>query len=179
MRPIVVTPAPILFQTAKPVNTYDEKLFSLVREMENILRTTSDPKGVGLAASQIGIPMRLFIMKPSDKAKITICVNPRITEEHNGVEGKKPTRKLLEGCLSIPRIWGKVARKRELTLEYQDEKGKLHKRKFRGFAATIIHHELDHLDGILFTKRVMEQGGTLYRSYKNEKGEDEFEEIKM
>ena len=62
---------------------------------------------------------------------------------------------------------------------YQDEKGNIHIEKIKGFLAVIIQHELDHLDGALFTKHVMTQGEQLYRSYKNEKGEDEFEEIEI
>jgi peptide deformylase len=76
-------------------------------------------------------------------------------------------------------IWGEVQRSPEITVEYLDETGKAHKRQFRGFMATIVQHEVDHLNGILFPKRVLEQGGTLYHSSKNSKGEDEFEELKI
>ena len=76
-------------------------------------------------------------------------------------------------------IWGEVERSPEITAKYLDETGKAHKRQFQGLMATIVQHEVDHLDGILFPKRVLEQGGTLYQSYKNSKGEDEFEELKI
>jgi len=79
--------------------------------------------------------------------------------------------------LSLVNIWGEVERSPEITLEYLDESGKSHNRKFSGFMATIIQHEVDHLNGILFPKRVLEQNGTLYQSSKNAKGEDEFEEL--
>ena len=74
-------------------------------------------------------------------------------------------------------IWGEVQRFPEISVEYMDESGKVHKRKFTGFMAIIIQHEVDHLNGILFPKRVLEQHGTLYQSSKNSKGEDEFEEL--
>ncbi|KKR24305.1 MAG: Peptide deformylase, partial [Candidatus Levybacteria bacterium GW2011_GWB1_39_7] len=66
-----------------------------------------------------------------------------------------------------------------IKISYRDENGKEHVKDFRGFSAIVIQHELDHLDGVLFTKHVMAQGEQLYLSYKNEKGEDEFEEIKV
>jgi len=94
------------------------------------------------------------------------------------VTGKEHLRKL-EGCLSLPDIWGDVQRFPRITVRYLDETGKQHKRKFRGFMSTVIQHEIDHLNGTLFPKRVLEQGGTLYKSEKDEKGEDVFEELKI
>ncbi len=132
-------------------------------------------------------------MKPTDKSPITTFINP-IIEKLEGekeipkfsntqkIEAKKPQKfkgKLLEGCLSLPNIWGNVLRTKIITVSWQDELGKLHKKNFTGFPAVIIQHEMDHLNGVLFTKRVLEQKGTLYKSHKNEKGEDEFEEIEI
>lgn len=85
----------------------------------------------------------------------------------------------LEGCLSLPNIWGEVERANEVEISYIDEKGKSHTKLFKGFTATIIQHEYDHLLGNLFPKRVLEQKGKLYKSKKNKKGEDEFEEIEL
>ena len=97
-----------------------------------------------------------------------------------GKSGSKQKRvRKLEGCLSLKDIWGDVVRSPEVTLEYFDEKGKKHTKTFNGFLATIIQHEMDHLEGILFPKRVLEQKGTLYKSEKDEKGQDIFEEIKI
>ena len=79
--------------------------------------------------------------------------------------------------MSLPTIWGPVLRSSSVTLSYLDEYGKSHKKKFSNFLSTIIQHEMDHLQGILFPKRVLEQKGILYKSHKNEKGEDVFEEI--
>ncbi|GEM_PF-159305 len=94
-------------------------------------------------------------------------------------EGTRPKRGKLEGCLSLVNIWGTVKRHAKLTLFYLDQEGKAHTKEFSNFLATIIQHEVDHLEGILFPKRVLEQQGKLYRSHKNEKGEDEFEEIEI
>lgn len=161
--------------------------------MSLALLETRDPKGVGLAAPQVGASLRIFQMKPTDKSPITTFINP-IIEKLEGekeipkfsntqkIEAKKPQKfkgKLLEGCLSLPNIWGNVLRTKIITVSWQDELGKLHKKNFTGFPAVIIQHEMDHLNGVLFTKRVLEQKGTLYKSHKNEKGEDEFEEIEI
>lgn len=85
----------------------------------------------------------------------------------------------LEGCLSLPSIWGEVKRHPQIIVSYLDEKGKPHKRLFKGFMATVIQHEIDHLNGILFPKRVLEQKGKLYKSVKDKKGGDIFEEIDL
>jgi len=197
MLDIVTTPAPVLVKKAENVKKFDKELLNLIAQMTETLLATHDPKGVGLAAPQVGISLRIFQMKPTNKSKITTHINPvikdisdnpnpytgnsaRIEKAKKAGKGKKPDdNKLLEGCLSIPNIWGNVTRKKELTLEWQDTTGKKYTKTFSGFSAIIIQHEIDHLNGILFTKHVMEQNEKLYRSSKNEEGEDEFEEIEI
>lgn len=181
MLEIVQTPHPILVAPAQPVKQIDKKLHEIIMNMKETLLATRDPKGVGLAAPQVGLSIRLFLAKPSEESEIQVFINPEIISAKDVPAGikKRAKKRLLEGCLSIPNIWGNVTRKREVVLSYRDEKGKKHKKAFRGFIATIIQHETDHLNGILFTKHVMEQGEKLYRSFKNEKGQDEFEEIKI
>ena len=82
--------------------------------------------------------------------------------------GLKNRKTKLEGCLSIPKIWGRVTRSDKVLLEYMDEKGKHQKKWFSGFEAIIIQHEMDHLSGTLFTQRVLEQKGKLYREQNGE-----------
>jgi peptide deformylase len=191
---IVTAPNPVLSAIAKPVSKVDSSVIKLVEEMKKVLVSTTDPKGVGLAAPQVGKPLQIFIAKPTDKSKILVFINPKITErsleqslvkrpKKNHVDGLKDENesdsKKLEGCLSLPTIWGPVLRASSLTLTFLDEQGVSHKQKFTNFMATIIQHEVDHLTGILFPKRVLEQKGTLYKSHKNKKGEDEFEEIEI
>jgi len=175
---IVKAPSPVLSTTAKRVTKVDRAILNLIQEMELSLNAASDPVGVGLAAPQIGKSLKLFIAKPTVKSPISVFINPKITSQKPliGEKDGKKTHKL-EGCLSLVNVWGEVERSPEIVLEYLDETGKFHKRKFTGFMATIIQHEVDHLNGILFPKRVLEQNGTLYQSSKNAKGEDEFEEI--
>lgn len=178
---IITTPNPTLLNTSQSIKKFDKKLLETIEEMDKKLKATFDPVGVGLAAPQVGLNIRLFITKHTERGKTLVFANPIIIasiDAQKTANGKKK-KKFFEGCLSIPSIWGDVTRKKEITLSYQDEKGVRFEKSFSGFLATIIQHEIDHLDGILFTKRVMEQGEQLYRSFKNPKGEDEFEEIKI
>lgn len=155
--------------------------------MEKALLSAKDPIGVGLAAPQVGKSLQIFIAKPSDKLGSMVFINPKIIAQSSEVDYvKRPKKdtsekasKKLEGCLSLPAIWGPVLRSSSITISYLDEHGKSHKKKFSNFLSTIIQHEMDHLEGILFPKRVLEQKGTLYKSHKNEKGEDVFEEIEL
>lgn len=181
MLKIITAPNNILSEESKPVQKIDGDVKSLVGEMTKALEAAKDPIGVGLAAPQVGKSLRIFIAKPSLKLPILTFINPKIINASPLIKrgSKKKKVKKLEGCLSLPNIWGDVQRMPEIILEYSNEQGRLHRKKFRGFLATIIQHEVDHLDGILFPKRVLEQKGTLYKSEKDEKGEDIFEELKI
>jgi len=182
---IVTAPSLILSQKTKDVSRVDKSTRSLLDEIKQALLLAKDPEGVGLAAPQVGKPLSIFVIKPTPKSPIQVFINPKISEEKDKLSSKSskkkkrnhPTR--LEGCLSLPNIWGQVKRKPLLTLSFLDEKGENHIQTFKGFVATIIQHEIDHLNGVLFTKRVLEQNGQLYKSYKNEKDEDVFEELEI
>lgn len=179
---IVHAPHPVLTIHAKPVAKIDGKVRTLVKGMTITLIAQKDPEGVGLAAPQVGVCIRLFIIKKNKKAPLKVFINPIILKRADIIvpansttpslteldqrDTEEPTK--LEGCLSIPRIWGKVTRTKKLTLEYSTLDAKTYTKDFSGFEATIIEHEMDHLDGILFTKRVLEQGHQLY---KEERGE--------
>ncbi len=198
MLSIVQAPNSVLAQVAKPVAKIDKTLLGLLREMVISLEGATDPEGVGLAAPQIGKSLQVFIVKYTPDSPISTFINPKIEsffDEENPTKSH-PTRQSkttakakkksgiekgvqLEGCLSIDKIWGVVKRHYGVVLSYQDEHGTQHKRKFEGFMATIIQHEYDHLQGVLFPKRVLEQNNQLYRSSKNKKGETEFEEIEL
>lgn len=180
MLEILQAPNSILSIPSKPVLKVDKGILRLIKEMEEALEAAKDPIGVGLAAPQIGKNIKIFIAKPAPKGTLYVFVNPKILKEEDlkdKVKGKKA--KKLEGCLSLYNIWGEVRRYKEIHVSFMDENGIEHKRKFKGFMATIIQHEVDHLEGILFTKRVLEQKGMLYKSGKDESGEDVFEELKL
>lgn len=179
MLEILTAPDGVLSETANPVKNVDGKIVSLIKEMGKALDAAKDPVGVGLAAPQVGASLRLFIAKPGIKSKTSVFINPRVLEASPVKKTGKKRIKKLEGCLSLPGIWGEVARSPRLTIEYQDQLGNHHTKTFKDFMATIIQHEIDHLDGVLFPKRVLEQKGKLYQSSKNEKGKDIFEEIEI
>ncbi len=178
MLTIVNAPNPVLSAKAKPVTKVDKPILNLIKEMEDALNAATDPIGVGLAAPQVGKSLAIFIIKPSPKTSLQAFINPKITKiEPQAGENTKGKTKKLEGCLSLKDIWGEVERAKAVWLKYLSIDGKPHHKKFNGFVATIIQHEVDHLNGTLFPKRVLEQKGTLYQSKKNSKGEDIFEEI--
>lgn len=198
MLKIVQAPNPVLSQKAKPINNIDKSTGRLINEMNTALIGAHDPEGVGLAAPQVGKSLQLFLVKQTPRSPTLVFINPVIEEYIDELPGENGSASVpskaglrrdkgeveregvkLEGCLSLYSIWGHVKRYPSVILSYQDETGKKHKRKFSGFIATIIQHETDHLQGILFPKRVIEQQRQLYKSKVNEKGETVFEEIEL
>lgn len=187
MLKIVQAPNPVLSQKAKPIAKVDTAIHKLIKQMIVSLEHAKDPEGVGLAAPQVGKSLQLFIVKQTPRSPILTFINPKIEsffdepedEKDEDEEKAKDKDVQLEGCLSLYSIWGVVKRHYGVVLSYQDETGTEHKKKFDGFMSVIIQHEYDHLQGVLFPKRVLEQDNPLYRSVKNKKGESEFEEIEL
>ena len=178
MKAIVPVPNNVLTTPAKPITVFDKLLERLIADMKQTLLATDSPRGVGLAAPQIGEPYRLFLTRPTEKSSIRVFINARvITHSKKNTDGVPERENKLEGCLSIPNIWGRVKRAAALSLRYQDETGKTHEEQFTGFLATIIQHEVDHTDGILFTQRVAQQHGKFYQGAKDEEGKEILEEI--
>ncbi len=141
---------PILRETAAPVTDVSPELLNAMKEMANMME---EQKGVGLAAPQVGLPMRFFLMNcklGSDKEpKIYVVINPEIIEKSD------ETKVMEEGCLSVldntnTPVFADVSRPKNITAVWNDEKGEQHKAKLGGYAARIFQHEYDHLDGILF-----------------------------
>jgi len=178
----------VLGQNVKQVKKIDKKIRELVYDMEETLIAQVDPQGVGLAAPQVNEELAIFIIKPTLKAETLVFINPKIVEvgpsksegqlksvetspTKSGKLGKNAAKSediKLEGCLSIPRIWGPVTRNAKILLEYQDLTGEKHTEWFSGFKSVIIQHEMDHLQGVLFTQRVLEQKGKLYQEKDGE-----------
>jgi peptide deformylase len=185
MLTIVQAPHPVLSQKAKPIKRFDKVLQQLIKDMTVTLESTRDPEGVGLAAPQVAEPQQLFIIKETPQSPLLVFINPVIKEKSRAmhdISDKKPKRKKndgvkLEGCLSLKDIWGIVHRAETVTLSYQDEQGTSHTKTFSGFLATIVQHECDHLQGILFPKRVLEQNEKLYKTVEDADGETVFEEL--
>ncbi len=180
MKPIIHAPNAVLTTPAKLVVSFDARLQKLVAGMKQTIRAASQPKGVGLAAPQIKEPWRIFITHPKENDRIRVFINPEIIkrspEETDGVPERDNK---LEGCLSIPKVWGRVKRAVSVTVRFQNEKGSVKEERFTGFLATIIQHETDHINGILFTQRVLEQNGKLYQTARDAKGKEILEEISL
>lgn len=114
----------------------------LVKAMTKIM---FEHNGIGLAAPQVGVSKRIFIMGNNDK--LFVCINPYIVTG-NGEERD------IEGCLSFPNLWLRVLRKRQITVKYQTISGETVEQTLEGLIARVFQHELDHLDGICFDTRV-------------------------
>jgi len=158
--PIVAYGDPVLRKEAKEIEADYPKLDELI---ENMYETMYAARGVGLAAPQIGLPIRIFLVDASPFAD-----DEELTEaEQKELEGFKKTfinARILEeegdewafneGCLSIPEVREDVFRQPEIVIEYEDENFKTHKESFKGIAARIVQHEYDHIEGILFTDKL-------------------------
>ena len=139
VRPIVVVGVPVLRQKAKRVSQFDAYLQKLVQDM---IETMHDAPGVGLAAPQIGVPLRVAVIEVDDK--LTVLVNPEI------VKASDEQEELDEGCLSVPGYWGRITRHRAVTVKARDQRGKEIRVKGEGLFGQALQHEIDHLNGILY-----------------------------
>ena len=142
IRPIVEYPAPVLLSPGEPVTNFDKDLETLVQDM---YETMYDEGGVGLAATQIGLSLRLFVMD-CDGIKI-VAANPEIVSTEGEQDGE-------EGCLSVGKFHAELKRASRVVLRAQDAKGITFEREATGLAARCFLHETDHCDGILFIRRL-------------------------
>lgn len=135
-------PARVLMQVGEPVTEFDAKLATLCTDM---FETMYAAEGVGLAAPQIGLNLRLFVMD-CDGIKL-VAANPEVVN----VEGEQAGE---EGCLSVGRIHSPLKRAARATLRAQDLEGNWYERDATGLAARCFQHETDHCDGTLFIHRL-------------------------
>ncbi|MCL4158559.1 UNVERIFIED_CONTAM: hypothetical protein GTU68_031507 [Idotea baltica] len=144
--PIVAFGDPVLKRIGKDITKDYLKLDEL---LANMYETMYAAFGVGLAAPQIGLPIRLFLVEQELlKGFKKTFINAKILEE----EGDEWA--FNEGCLSIPDVREDVFRKPEITIEYFDENFKKHTEKYDGLIARVIQHEYDHIEGVLFTDKL-------------------------
>jgi peptide deformylase len=134
---------PVLRQKARAVAQVTPEIRALIRDM---VETMHDEIGVGLAAPQVGIPLRLLVLDDG-KGRVRALVNPEITERRGAVVAE-------EGCLSIPGFFADVERSEWIRVEATDEEGTSVALELLGFPARVVQHEVDHLDGILFVDRL-------------------------
>ena len=142
IRQITEYPAQVLLNPGEPVTDFDDKLRALVEDMFD---TMYDAEGVGLAAQQIGVPLRLFVMD-CDGIKL-VAANPEIVATEGEQTGE-------EGCLSVGKIHADLRRPATVTLRAQDLDGRMFEREASNLAARCFLHETDHCDGILFIRHL-------------------------
>jgi peptide deformylase len=145
IRKIVMYPAEILKKRCQEVTKFDRKLAKVLDDMYD---TMIKYDGVGLAAPQIGLDLRIAVVDIDDESGTIEMMNPRILETAGEQTGP-------EGCLSFPGIYGEVTRPFYVKIEAFDRKGRKYTLEAEDFLARAIQHELDHLDGILFTSKVI------------------------
>lgn len=168
---VLVAPHPVLRQPAKPVTVITKKLLDLIDDMAVTLAAAKNPEGVGLAAPQVGVSLRLFIIKPTPKSQVQVFINPEILKFSQRQQRGDTPKGIYEGCLSVPHHYSPISRSMAVTLKYQTINSSAQKESvlidqtgtFSGLPAHIIQHEVDHLNGILFVDRVLEQNSKLYK----------------
>jgi peptide deformylase len=151
LRQIVTLPDPILRRKARPVTRFDADLQTLIDDM---IETMRDAPGVGLAAPQVGVSERVIVVEYAEEEedeqapkKLYVMVNPEIkTSSEETEEG-------IEGCLSVPGWQGEVERALSVTVKGQTRRGQPMKVKAQGWMARIFQHEIDHINGVVFTDR--------------------------
>src|SRR5215210_1978600 len=141
-------PDAVLRMRAREVEEFDDDLARLADKMEHLMR---DARGVGLAATQVGVLRRLFVFQPADDAEPLAVVNPAITTR------SRDTELLDEGCLSLQGVLVPVERALNVTLEGQDLAGTPLQLELKEMGARVAQHELDHLDGVLMLERTDEE----------------------
>ncbi|WP_208433730.1 peptide deformylase [Bartonella taylorii] len=148
IKPLITLPDPILREVSKPVEHIDSTLQKLADDM---LDTMYNAQGVGLAAIQIGIPLRMLVI---DVSRDDISKNPLvvINPEILWLSDERNTYK--EGCLSIPEYYAEVERPKRLCVRYQDRQGKQTEIEADDLLATCLQHEIDHLNGCLFIDHI-------------------------
>jgi peptide deformylase len=147
LRKIRIYGDPALRQKAKPVEDVDESIDRLVEEMFSVLEIEG---GIGLAATQIGVPLRVIVVSvPAEggaRAELAL-INPVITAAEGWLEHE-------EGCLSVPGVFEKVRRRAKVAVEGLELNGGPYRGEHEGLPATVFQHEIDHLDGVLFVDRI-------------------------
>jgi len=148
IKPLVILPDPVLRQVSKPVERVDDALRKLADDM---LETMYDAPGIGLAAIQIGEPLRLLVIdlaKEGEEPAPHVFVNPEI------LESSEQRSTYEEGCLSIPDYYAEVERPASVRATYVDRDGRQQEIMAEGLMATCLQHEIDHLNGVLFIDHI-------------------------
>ena len=141
-------PDAVLRMRAREVERFDDDLLRLADRMAHLMH---DARGVGLAATQVGVLQRLFVFQRAEADEVTAIVNPEITERTTETEVAD------EGCLSLQGVLVPVERAVAVTIEGQDLKGEPLRLELEEMDARVVQHELDHLDGVLMLERTSDE----------------------
>ena len=151
VRQIRTLPDPLLKRKAKRVSSIDG---SIQRLIDDMLETMPQAGGVGLAAPQIGVSLRVIVLQIPDEEPVAL-INPEIVK-------RSGEREVSEGCLSVPGYAGEIKRSLSVTVKGQDRQGKTIRLKATGLMAQALEHELDHLNGVLYVDHI-ESNDKLHR----------------
>ncbi len=141
--PIRIAPDPVLRQKAKRIRNIDNSIHKLINDM---LETMHDAPGVGLAAPQVGVPLRVIVIGIPEQEDFAL-INPEIVKT-------KGERVVNEGCLSIPGYVGQIKRAELVTVKGRDPNGKEIRIKAEELLAQALEHEIDHVNGVLYVDRL-------------------------
>lgn len=143
--PIVLYPNPLLTQQTKPVTVITDEIVQL---LDDLYETMLAHDGVGLSAPQIGKNLQLAVIQLEEQEPLFELINPEIIE-------RKGEDVDVEGCLSLPDIYGTVKRAQEVTVRYFDRSGEEVEIEAYGYLARVFQHEIDHLQGEIFVDKIM------------------------
>ena len=166
--PLVHAPHPVLRQKTRQVKNIDRRVRKLVDDM---IETMRDAHGVGLAANQVGVSLRVAVIQLPDDVEATVLINPKVLRAvgEREIEG--------EGCLSVPGYRGTVKRSEKIRVRALDIDGKEFRiRAANDLLAQALEHEADHLDGRLYTDRLVSEDALLEEIKPGEEDDEDSEE---
>lgn len=145
--PVIIAPDRHLARPSYEVADIDDSTVTL---LENLYDTMVAHDGIGISACQVGVMDQIFVIQLDDEDDVFELINPKILSS----SGKSID---LEGCLSLPSVFGTVERAENIVVEYFNREGDLMEMEASGYLARCIQHELDHLNGVLFTEKIIER----------------------
>jgi len=156
-----------LRKKSEPVRSVNRLIKKLIKDLKDTL--LDRPEGIGLAAPQINVPSRIIVVRLGGKNDSSVEPGPPVALINPQILDARRDEKDFDGCLSFPGLYAETVRPHYLKVTGMDEWGKPFTRTFEGFDAVLVHHEIDHLDGVLFIDRVATLSD-LYRVREDEKG---------
>jgi peptide deformylase len=157
-----------LRKKSRPVTGMSRQVRDLIQDLKDTLEHSSD--GIGLAAPQINVHRRVVVVRLGSRNEKGVEPGPAVALINPVIEEAGDEQRDFDGCLSFPGLYAETIRPHYLRVTGLDERGQALDRAFVGFDAVVVHHEIDHLDGVLFIDRV-ENIKDLYRVHVDENGE--------